>query len=397
MQKRECIICIETYDAGIAMYEKFVFLEKLSLKYDIEVFIFHKGALSCNTSTQLNFISFKEVSEILWNLIRYVKEYNILSLQTHNDFFIPKIEKLKKVLGLQSSRWPEVIYNKFLQRELLNKRVPEYGVKAFLTYQNRDIVLDKPYIYKDIIGLDSIWVQKVYPGSSQNFQDKHGMLEEYISGDKYSIDYFVDISWNISYMSPVALGKSWHYVWIDDFFVFLSYMSLENWYIHQNERCINFLSTCVKVLGICNTFIHHEFFIDSSWEYKHIEINGRHGYNRIQMVYETTWYNMLEAYCGVAPLKLPHIPESNYAVIKIYPSWSWILQGFSEDILYTIQELESFLDYSVSMEHVWKEVWLSQHWFSNIWNIKLFSKDKDLINWDIKKIQSLYKEITILV
>lgn len=396
MTKTPCIICIETYNARDMLYEKFLFLEKLASQYQIKIFIFHKYDISHTSFTHISFTRFYSISDILWDLKKHVFHYNVLSIQSHNDFFLPELENIKKILWVETSTWPKVLNNKLLQRKILNTVAPQFYTKIFSTYKRDDIFIDKPYIYKNIVWLDSIEVQKVYPGSQNNFSNSHWILEEFIEWIKYSIDYFVNSQWDITYISPIVLWKSGYDIWIEDFFVFLWYMSSNPPYIHQSEECIVFLSTCIKAFRIRNTFIHHEFFIDIYWKYKHIEINARHGYNRIQMVYEATWYNMLEAYLWNIPFYQNHIPNLDYAVIKLYPRKKGILKGFSERKLHDVQRLESFLSYEVSEESIWKAVWLSKEWFSNLGNIKLRSNNTETIQSDIETIQGFYDQIVLL-
>jgi len=396
MKRKKSIVCVENYHTWTALKEKILYLEKLMNEHSVVVFIFHKNILKQELWC-VHFINFWDISEVIEQLTQIMQEYDILSLQTQNDFFIPQIETIKSKFWIVSSLYPEVTYNKYLQRKVLERFYPDLSVKYFRKYKNKNIELDKSYIYKDIIWLDSLWVQIVNPWDELKIYWKDGIIEEVIEGEKYSIDYFVDKYWKITYISPVVLWKSWYDIWVEDFFVFLWCIHLHISNIHQSQDCVSFITSCVRAFGIRNTFMHHEFFIDSHWKYKHIEINPRQWFNRIQMVHETTKYNLLEAYLWIYPEKESHIPSSNYAVIKVYPLRRWILKCFSQSTLSYIEWLESFLSLEMDNSMIWEEIGLSQDWFSNIWHIKLSTQNVTIIHNDINTIQSIYEDIIILI
>lgn len=122
--------------------------------------------------------------------------------------------------------------------------------------------------------------------------NRNFIIEEYIDGDMYTVNYFVNEKWEIFY-SPIVKVNSSQKLWINDF---SNYVRL-NWKVIDDEINFNdvklFVEKNVKTFDIKNTFIHHEFKLNSNKKLINIEINARIWGYRLEMMQNMYWFNLL--------------------------------------------------------------------------------------------------------
>ena len=181
--------------------------------------------------------------KILWykdykDIINYLKKIKwLLFINTFQENQILMTSKLKSDLWQKVTENYELFLNKFLQRDILGSKYPETitGYKIVKKSKNlENIKLKYPIIVKPVWWIQSSWTFKV----SNNLELKNAVnniynnvlpklrnkwllesdiiLEEYIDGDMYTIDYFVDEDQNITRPSPVKI-LLWTDYGINDF------------------------------------------------------------------------------------------------------------------------------------------------------------------------------------
>ena len=218
------------------------------------------------------------------------------------------------------------------------------------------------------------------------------LIEEYIDGEMYTVNYFVNSVWEVFY-SPVVKVNSARDLRIDDF---SNYVRI-NWNIIENE--INFedvkifIEKNIKAFGIKNTFIHHEFKLTSKGVLKNIAINARIWGYRLEMMQDLYNFNLL-----TMPLKNSLYQSWNFsnAVFVFYPHKKWILKWFNLDLLDQFKNLKSYNSVRVSKEYIWREVWLTKDWFSSIVALRIINEDIDQFKNDYNFIEKNYKNLIIL-
>jgi hypothetical protein len=267
-----------------------------------------------------------------------------------------------------------------------------------------------PFIIKPVDGVQSSWVAKIlneqdfynYLDTYKDFHDrlqsrwvdnKELIVEEFIDGNLYSIDYFVTISWEIRISKPVKV-RLWIDVDVNDYCNIARILTEKTEEEFKWKRLKSFVETTVLATWIRNTFVHHEFKINSKWELKTIELNGRIWGWRLELLKRAYDFNLYELLIGpvVKPIKLK---ESNIAV-NIYATKRWILKWFNDLVLNEIEERKSVFHIHCDISNIWKEVWLTKDWFIKIWVIKLKNKDYPQLSEDFTFIKSKYKDLLLI-
>jgi hypothetical protein len=103
--------------------------------------------------------------------------------------------------------------------------------------------------------------------------DTHELIvEEFIDGKLYSIDYFVDQEGNTFISKPVKV-KLGIDIDVQDYCNIARIVSEKTEGEFKGKRLKTFINSTVKATGVKNTFVHHEFKINSKGEFKTIELN----------------------------------------------------------------------------------------------------------------------------
>jgi len=296
---------------------------------------------------------------------------------------------------------------------MIRKHKPELWIK-FLSWAVNDLSFTKirekvgvPFILKPINWVQSSWVVKINSRSEfTNYKDHFNnfnkifvekgiewdilIAEEFIDWELYSIDYFVSEDWTIRISEPIK-EKLWIDIWVDDYFV-LSRITTKD--TQDTFRYINlekFVADSVEAMRIKNSFIHHEFKINSKWELKTIEVNWRIGWWRHELMYKAFWINFFKFITDKKQI-WPKIRE-NVIWINIFATKSWKLLWFNESLFDEIQKLDSVYEIIKQESVIWKEVWLTKDWFVRVWTIKLANDDLEVLNRDYNFIIKNYKNL----
>ncbi len=387
----------------------------------IYTYIFYQG-LKHNNQEKI-----KELSEKWIFIFNYIDELdlknqikklsldnNILYINTFNDSWIPLVENLRESIwqNITETKW--IFRDKSLQRKKLAQYNPSITVKS-LSYRLEDLniseieeKIDYPFVIKPLNGTESSGTLKI--NNKKEFEEKIKeyknflqserkkvennvvLLEEYIDWEMYSVAYFVNENQDFIFSRPVKV-VSWNFLWIDDFFNFSRIISEK-----VEEECKkvdlkSFIQDTVIACGLKNTFVHHEFKINSKNEIKSIEINWRIWWYRLWMY--NRWYNF-NLFDFILWKKMTNKLESNETVILVYSEKRWILKWFNEELLEKVKKLVSLTSLKILDKNLKKEVWLTKDWFSKVIIIKLSNKDYSQFIKDYDFIKENYKDLLVV-
>ena len=395
-------------------------IESLSEKYGMKNIICYKGdeieyidLINKLHKFGILFCHYSNKEELKEKLTEYQKEYDIKFVSTPLEILINLTDELKSHLGQSVSEHQNIFRDKHLQRELIKEHNPELGIK-FLNGEHDQLdpqeIEEKvwyPYIIKPVDGVQSSWVGKInnrkdfdaYMDSYQEFHDRlkskgidtHELIvEEFIDGKLYSIDYFVDQEGNTFISKPVKV-KLGIDIDVQDYCNIARIVSEKTEWEFKWKRLKTFINSTVKATGVKNTFVHHEFKINSKGEFKTIELNWRIGGWRLEVMMKAYDLNLYEFIANpeVKPGKL----KNNVMGINLYATKKWILNGYNQKLLEKISKRESVYTIETDESVVGKEIWLTKDGFEKVWVIKIKHKDYKILRKDYLYIKKHYKDI----
>ena len=395
-------------------------IESLSEKYGMKNIICYKGdeieyidLINKLHKFGILFCHYSNKEELKEKLLEYQKEYDIKFVSTPLEILINLTDELKQTLGQSVSEHQNIFRDKHLQRELIKEHNPELGIK-FLNGEHDQLdpkeIEEKvgyPYIIKPVDGVQSSWVGKInnrkdfdkYIDTYQEFHDRlkskgidtHELIvEEFIDWKLYSIDYFVDQEGNTFISKPVKV-KLGIDIDVQDYCNIARIVSEKTEWEFKGKRLKTFINSTVKATGVKNTFVHHEFKINSKWEFKTIELNGRIWGWRLEVMMKSYDLNMYEFI--VNPELKPWKLKNNVMGINLYATKKWILNGYNQKLLEKISKRESVYAIETDESVLWKEIWLTKDGFEKVWVIKIIHKDYKILRKDYLYIKKYYKEI----
>ncbi len=358
----------------------------------------------------IKIIPFHNELEIVDNLSKL--DWKIF-INTFEEQEIRLVNQIRLNLNQKTTDNPEIFLNKYLQRSIIWQKYPETTIDYRLLSVDelinlpRDDIKRYPYIMKPTWGIQSSGVSKIdnyedyknwieYTLHSINklkekkLADQKILLEEFIDGEMYTIDYYVDEKQKI-YSSMPVMVKLWTDYWINDFCNIVRIISndVEN---SVDEKKLNeFIKKTVDAGNIKNTFVHHEFKINSKWEYKTIETNWRIWWFRLDM-YQLWYETNLLSLPFLNDIK-SHKLEYNIAVFALYPKKRAIFNWYNENIVEEIKLLGSFYRINKWEKKIWEEIWLTRDGYSKTWSIILKNNNYEQFKKDFDFIEKIYFEI----
>lgn len=404
-------------------------MEELSGKYWIKNVIYYMWEITEHIDL-IEYEDLKNKLEKFWILLYnyynndnlkeqindFRKKYKIIYIWTTAEFLVNIVNEVKNFFGFSVSDYPDIFRDKYLQRELIQKYNNDLGIK-FLKWIPKKLNISEiewkigyPFIIKPIDWVQSAWVVKInnendfnnYISSYNIFHDrlkirwvdsKILIVEEFIDGKMYSIDYFVSPEWNIVISKPVKV-KLWVDLDIKDYFNFARIVSEKTEKEFEWKKLKTFIKSTVKATWIKNTFVHHEFKINSKWEFKTIELNWRIWWWRLEIMQIAYWINLFEFIVN-PDIKIWNLKES-IITIKVYSEKKWILESFDNELFRKIEKRKSIFGIHKDDSFIWKEVWLTTDWFTNVATIKLKSKDYKILSEDYLYIKKYFKNLLII-
>ncbi len=375
------------------------------IKFDALISKLEKFHILCN-----NYSNKEDLKE---QVAEYAKEHEIIFIDTPLELLVNTVNEVKEFLWRPLSDNPDIFRDKFLQRELIQDHNPNLWIKFIkwmpdtLNIEEIEKKVGYPFIIKPVDWVQSSWVAKVsnkeeYNHYMETYNDFHERLksrwvdnkelivEEFIDGKLYSIDYYVTSDRDVYVSKPVKV-RLWIDVKVEDYCNIARIATEKTEGEFKWKRLKTFINSTIKATGIRNTFVHHEFKINSRWEFKTIELNGRIGGWRLELMkraYDINLYELLlESEAKVWKLK-----ESNIAV-NIYATKRWILTWFNKELFKKIDKRKSVFAMWFEECAIWKEIWLTKDWFIKVWVIKLKNKDYKELAKDFSYIKSKYNEL----
>jgi len=398
-------------------------MEELSEKYWVKNVLFYKwdiikfdALISKLEKFHILCKNYSKKDDLKEQVLKYSKENEIIFIDTPLELLVNTVNEIKEAIWHSLSDNPDIFRNKFLQRELIQKHNPELGIKFIKgTPESLDIkTIEKkvwyPFIIKPVDWVQSSWVARItnkkefnhYIETYKEFHDrlksrwvdtKDLIVEEFINWKLYSIDYFITSKGEARLSKPVKV-RLWIDVKVDDYCNIARIATEKTEWEFKWKRLKTFINWTIKATWIRNTFVHHEFKINSKWDLKTIELNGRIGWWRIELYKRAYDFNLHELLLN-SEAKPGKLKENNIAV-NIYATKRWILKWFNEKLFEKIEFRKS--TFMVKFEDcvIWKEVWLTKDWFVKVWVIKLKNKNYSDIRKDFLYIKSNYKDLLLI-
>lgn len=395
-------------------------IEELSEKYWIKNVIFYKwetieykNLLEILKKYWILIYNYSNKDDLKKQVLKFALEYEIIFVATSLELLVNTVNEVKAVLWRPMSDNPNIFRNKSLQRELIQAHNPELWIKFIkgipekLDIKKIEEKVWYPFIIKPVDWVQSSWVAKItnskdfhrYIEEYNDFHDrlksrwvdnKELIVEEFINWKMYSIDYFITSEWEVRLTKPVKV-RLWTDVKVDDYcnIARISTEKTENEFLDKNLN--EFVSSTVKATWIRNTFVHHEFKINSKWELKTIELNGRIWGWRMELMKRAYDFNMFELI--VNPDAKPWELKENNIAVNIYATKRWMLRWFNKKLFERIKARESVFEVMFEDWVIWKEIWLTKDWFIKVWVIKLRNNDYSILSKDFIYIKSKYKEL----
>ena len=398
-------------------------MEELSEKYWIKNVIYYKwdtieyiDLLNKLKKFWILLHNYSNKEDLKEQVIEFNKQYEIIYIWTPMEFLVNIVNEIKVSFGRPISDYPDIFRNKHLQRELIQKYNPELGIK-FSKWIPEELNINEiekevgyPFIIKPVDWVQSAWVVKINNKKEFNNYIEHYkvfhdrlksrwvdskllIVEEFIEWKLYSIDYFVSDEWIITISKPVKV-RLWVDLWIKDYFNFARIVSEKTENEFKWKRLKTFVNSTVKATWIKNSFVHHEFKINSKWEFKTIELNWRIWWWRLEIMQIAYGINLFEFIVN-PETKIWNLKES-IITIKVYSQKKWILESFNDKLFEKIEKKESVFEIIKDESHIWKEVWLTSDWFTNVATIKLKSKDYKILRKDYTYVKKYFNDLLIV-
>lgn len=398
-------------------------MEEISEKYGVKNVIFYKwekieyvDLISKLEKLWIFLYNYSNRDDLKEKVLEFSKNYEILYVNTALELLINSTNTLKKALWQEVTQNSKIFRNKYLQREIIQKHNPNLGVKFLKwTILNLDIEeIEKtiwyPFIIKPVDWVQSSWVAKIknkkdfekYLRTYKDFHDrleargidnKELLLEEFIDWTLYSIDYFVNQDWKIFSTKPVK-QRLLSDIKFDDYGVLARISSKKTESEFKWKKLLSFISDTVKATSIKNTYIHHEFKINSKWELKTIELNWRIGWWRLELLKKSYGLNIYELILW-SEFKSVKLKENNL-VVNIYATKRWMLRDFNHKLLEKLKQKSSINSIEIEYSVVWKEIWPTKDGFIKIWSIKMSHKDYGALASDFDFVKKHYWDLLII-
>ncbi|MCK9467122.1 MAG: ATP-grasp domain-containing protein [Candidatus Absconditabacterales bacterium] len=373
-------------------------------------FVLEKKNIENIKKIGVTIVEFKSETEI----ITYLKNLNgKIFINTFEEQEIKLVNQIRLDLQQQTTNNPNIFLNKYLQRSIIGQKYPETIVDyrllsmSQLVFIKEDDIKKYPYIMKPTGGIQSSGVSKIenyddyiksinfISNSIKQLKEKklteqEILLEEYIDGDMYTIDYYVDEEQKINLSKPVLVKLGVDYG-IKDFCNVVRIISKNIEKKVDQKKLKEFIDKTVKGGQIKNTFIHHEFKINSKGEFKTIEINGRIGGYRLELY--QLGYN-------IKLLSFPFITSHNKKLFKnnvasfvLYPKEKSIFLGYNQEIIKKIKKLKSFYRLNKVNELKGQKIGLTRDGYSKVGAIILKNRNEQEFENDLKFMEEIYFKI----
>ena len=354
---------------------------------------------------------YKDFEDLKKQLFEIWKQ-KIFYINTFDEKLILEVNILKKELWFAFTEKFEIFRNKDLQRKYLFEKFPETTVKFQEIDLEKDekIIIDFPCMIKPTSSAQSSGVaflkdfedflkyKKNYKNLKESLKDRwyeknKFILEEFIDWEMFTFTYFVNSNWEF-FWTPLVKVDWIKDLWIDDF---SNYVRISEKYFEQqiNKQKINdFVRKHIKTFWIKNTFVHHDFKINSKWELKTIELNWRIWGYRLELnqeVYDFNLFDLVDAKKEIA-----FKTDFYFATFVFYSEKKWILKSYNKELEAKFKEMKSFLNLRKITWKIWKMTWLAKDWFSANSSLKIKNKNREEFEKDFDFVKENYKNFLIV-
>ncbi|MDD3794314.1 MAG: ATP-grasp domain-containing protein [Candidatus Gracilibacteria bacterium] len=385
--------------------------------YGIITYVFFDKNLSkelFNSDTKEYKFFYYDSKKDLLNQLKQIKKEEIYFINTFDEMLVLLLNEIKQELGFEVSKEYKAFRNKNLQRELLFLKFPETTVSYFDIdinddFENYTKLLSFPFIIKPTSGMQSAGVLLInskndlenYIINTKNLlknmgnrgiNDTRFIIEEFIDGEMYTVDYYVDNNGNfiITIITKVFLLNN---LGIDDFG---NYVRVSGDFTNLDidlDKLKDFIKKHIKTFGIKDTFIHHEFKINSKNIFKTIELNQRVGGYRLEMAKLNYDYNVLTSPLGI---RNEFDNKSSMAIFIFYPKKTGVFKELNNKLLDKFKSLKSFNNLRFSDSYIGKTIGLTKDGYSNVAAIRIINKDLEQFKKDYDFIEKNYNDLIIL-
>ncbi len=354
----------------------------------------------------------EDLSEKIKNVY---KSHEVVFINTFTEGLIQLVNDLKQECGETITEQHLSFRDKSLQRKYLQQHNSELWIKYIysdpknIDINNIEKSLEYPFVIKPSSGLQSAWVaiiddrEKFYSYmweystflekfTQRGFENETLIFEEFIDGEMYASDYYVNQDGDITLSPPthVSIGSD---IGIDDFMNYVRSYRENTINNIPHKQIKEFIQETVLALWIKNTYIHHEYKYTSKWKLKTIEVNGRIGWYRLEMIQEALNFNWLGACIWK---KIPENLEYNFSSFLVYPEKKCTLVWFNNELFQKIENLPSIYFVNKIEKFIWEEIWLTSQWFTKVAIIKIKNSNNTQFEEDYLFIEKNYKELLIV-
>lgn len=341
-----------------------------------------------------------------WVIEKISKKFNIIAINTTFNPFVENIHTIQKRLWKEVSSDPQLLTNKFKQRNFIYKNSPEISIKfqqkkiSELNYESIcNFIWKNCFILKPLNRAESQGVVKIDSEQElaafqayNNYSQEEYLAEEYLPGRCYALDYYVDSEWKISFwfLLENTLAED---IGCEGFFL-LSVQTLQEKL--EDELYIKLeklIKTSVKSLWVRNTFICQDVILLPNGEFQNLEFNGRIWWRHPEIIYEAFNVSLPELAVYERPTLLPPPLKKYAASFRIFATSTGILQWFNQDMIQKLQELPSFSFIELQDDMIGKIVGSPKDGYSNLWKFFIKTPHKEEFSRDMDFILKHYKDI----
>lgn len=210
------------------------------------------------------------------------------------------------------------------------------------------------------------------------------IVEEFMEGDSYSIDSYVDSQGNVKHLPPVNY-KTGHSMGIDDFFTY-RHLTPTGLAEEQEKQAYDVATKAIKSIGLRACIVHGEYLKqEDGW--KVLEIDARMGGHRDLMYRESFGtphgLNDLLTRMGEKPVIKKKIKKYT-ASFNIFPKKRGKIKSIKG--LKKVRELASLRELII-VKKVGDKAGLSKQGFNKVLDITLSSPTKSELLADIRRME----------
>jgi hypothetical protein len=210
----------------------------------------------------------------------------------------------------------------------------------------------------------------------------------------YTVTYFVRPDGSYIY-DQICKVSTLNAIWIEDFAILKRTIGHNIIAPSLAQKIDDIIQKTIHIYDIKNTFIHQEFKLDCNNNPKNIEINARVWWYRLELYKKSLNRNLFE-YIFCRRFQKKKI-KKNVAIYSIFPSENGKkLIGFNTTILQQIKQLASTTRIKIQSNKIGESCGRAKYGYTRLWSIVLENKDTNIFEKDCKKIEHLYRKITIL-